>query len=1286
MRRFELLESSSRKFWEIELAGPDVTVRFGRIGTAGQAKTKTLASEAEARKEHDKLVKEKTGKGYAEVAAECTKPAAVPAGCGAVAPSAAPALPQAAAAAEPYQAAVVTPPVGVSNSQCTHHPSTAGVQEVVPGGGPDEPTAPSSCGASLTWPSGGFQWTGDLRSRLPAVRGVCAVAVAASDPAFDAPLAVQKELFSISGHHLRVLAHAAGQTWCLWDEAEWAERQQRARLEAADAPAWLELCAQATVAHAPWPAGTAPQVHGFHFEQRWPLLWITTAGLARRGLLFMVERALELCRAAQGSMVWGTVVASMLAPLRTAIAGAADAVHDAVIALLDRETRDTPHDRLVRAYLAPHRTDWTLFARADGHDDSQLLLEIVQPVDSALAHWTRFHLTLARFEASALLQVQLHGEEAFPLLAYAVRATKGREDAAQVIDLAMRMQVPALVHLLAELIEREDARAALDRLAEHHPAAALKTVIEQAFATRSSLAECWARRLALREPAALAAVLSALSNGDRARLEALMGALLAPEAPFLHLPPLLREPPWLHQAPVAELPTLAITERATPERLLWTEAERACHAPCDAVSWMTQRAADAGKSAQDYALQELGVAEWAQPQVLAGSAPGLPDAGADEPFQPAWGAPELLLLLPAPAGLAVWNSYPAAQWYPSGDAHATIRAILARFGEAGFPGLAQFAKAHAEIGLAVALAVDSTRLVPAVLHALCKLKKAKPLAIEWLRAHPRTALMAALPQAFGSDRVQRDNAQAGVRWLVANGFEAEARAVAAEYGDTLVQALQALRDADPLRVLPARMPKLPAFFVPGALRRPLLRDGSGALSTAAIEHIGTMLAISKVDAPYAGLAIVRAACTPASLTDFAWDLFQAWEVAGAPVKDNWAFLAVGLLGDDEAARRLAPRIREWPGESQHQRAVLGLDLLAAIGSDVALMHLNGIAGKVKFKALQERAREKIAAVAEARGFTAAELADRLVPDLGLDEDGTLRLDFGPRHFTVAFDEALKPFVRDAQGVRLKDLPKPLKSDDAALAGAATERYKQVKKDAKAVASLQVVRLEMAMVERRRWPAADFRLFFLEHPLMRHLAARLVWGMYDADGQLTTAFRVAEDFSLADADDTAFELTAEASVGIAHVLEMPQPLQAAFGQVFADYEILQPFRQLGRETYALTAEERLAADIKRYAAKVISTGSVMGLVNRGWERGVAMDGGWVCGFSKRVGTGLEVRLELDPGTAIGDPSYAPKQRIPSLTLRQAGIWGDEGRRGFEQLDAIVISELLRDVDLLAPLVD
>ena len=66
MRRFELSDGTSSKFWEIELSGQRHTVRYGRIGTDGQAKTKDFADEGAARRDADKLIEEKTKKGYAE--------------------------------------------------------------------------------------------------------------------------------------------------------------------------------------------------------------------------------------------------------------------------------------------------------------------------------------------------------------------------------------------------------------------------------------------------------------------------------------------------------------------------------------------------------------------------------------------------------------------------------------------------------------------------------------------------------------------------------------------------------------------------------------------------------------------------------------------------------------------------------------------------------------------------------------------------------------------------------------------------------------------------------------------------------------------------------------------------------------------------------------------------------------------------------------------------------------------------------------------------------------------
>jgi predicted DNA-binding WGR domain protein len=68
MRRFEFTDGTSNKFWEIEVGGAAFTVHYGRIGASGKTQTKEFADESTAGAEADKLIREKLGKGYVEVA------------------------------------------------------------------------------------------------------------------------------------------------------------------------------------------------------------------------------------------------------------------------------------------------------------------------------------------------------------------------------------------------------------------------------------------------------------------------------------------------------------------------------------------------------------------------------------------------------------------------------------------------------------------------------------------------------------------------------------------------------------------------------------------------------------------------------------------------------------------------------------------------------------------------------------------------------------------------------------------------------------------------------------------------------------------------------------------------------------------------------------------------------------------------------------------------------------------------------------------------------------------
>ena len=227
-----------------------------------------------------------------------------------------------------------------------------------------------------------------------------------------------------------------------------------------------------------------------------------------------------------------------------------------------------------------------------------------------------------------------------------------------------------------------------------------------------------------------------------------------------------------------------------------------------------------------------------------------------------------------------------------------------------------------------------------------------------------------------------------------------------------------------------------------------------------------------MDKPPQLCALLKQYADRASLDSFVWNLFEQGLVE-ASSKQKWAMTALGQLGGDQVALKLTPLVRKWPGESQHQRSVTGLDCLRAIGSDTALMQLNGVAQKVKFKGIKQKVQEFMEEIAKQKGLTRSQLEDRIVPDCDLDERGSRTFDFGPRKFFFTLSSDMKPLVRDEDKKLLKDLPKLGAKDDKSKAEEAVADWKLLKGQLWEVLKIQVGRLEQAMVTGRstRVPSA-----------------------------------------------------------------------------------------------------------------------------------------------------------------------------------------------------------------------
>ena len=77
--------------------------------------------------------------------------------------------------------------------------------------------------------------------------------------------------------------------------------------------------------------------------------------------------------------------------------------------------------------------------------------------------------------------------------------------------------------------------------------------------------------------------------------------------------------------------------------------------------------------------------------------------------------------------------------------------------------------------------------------------------------------------------------------------------------------------------------------------------------------------------------------------------------------------------------------------------------------------MDGIARKFKYRQIKEAAAKALEFAASQMGITTEELADRIVPNLGFNENMQRVFDYGERKFTVAITTALEAEVFDENG-------------------------------------------------------------------------------------------------------------------------------------------------------------------------------------------------------------------------------------------------------------------------------
>jgi hypothetical protein len=397
--------------------------------------------------------------------------------------------------------------------------------------------------------------------------------------------------------------------------------------------------------------------------------------------------------------------------------------------------------------------------------------------------------------------------------------------------------------------------------------------------------------------------------------------------------------------------------------------------------------------------------------------------------------------------------------------------------------------------------------------------------------------------------------------------------------------------------------------------------------------------------------------------------FLANKLAGYPFSglDAKGVLALARRAPAPLAAKAIARYLKEHGKRVAQARLL-VDLLADMGEPETIQVLVATATRFKQKSVREAAEQLVQTLADERGWTTDELADRSVPTGGLEEGGAMTLEVGQEaaEYTVRLASDLSLVLLNPQGREVKALPAG--EDDASKE--ARMVLADARKTVKTVVTQQQNRLYEAMLSRRTWPRAAWRADLLEHPIVGRLAERMIWRGLNAEGEAAMVFRPTPEGELVLANGDPITLDDVITIDIAHSALLSADDRAAWAAHLTDFEVPALVNQIGRPLLAPGAGESMRTTVTERKGWLMENFKLRGAATKlGYERGPAEDGGSF-GFYRKlfVGAGLQAQI-----TFTG--SYLPEGNIPVAIIGLLFLEGTGNSYGAREIELTKVPPLI-----------
>lgn len=321
------------------------------------------------------------------------------------------------------------------------------------------------------------------------------------------------------------------------------------------------------------------------------------------------------------------------------------------------------------------------------------------------------------------------------------------------------------------------------------------------------------------------------------------------------------------------------------------------------------------------------------------------------------------------------------------------------------------------------------------------------------------------------------------------------------------------------------------------------------------------------------------------------ELFRIWVADGEEAKRRTILLPYCMYASERQIFQLQPMIRRWSKTARKLVTKYIFGLLGLRASMASLIILNDWMELSPSNLYKWDAWKAFRQVAIRKKLTIEELADRIIPNFGFNRQGEREVDYGSRILKVTLKPDFSISVFDVQKQKVsKSMPAPKKEDDQEKANQAREEFGDMASIVKRQSRVQRKRLEQVLKNKRTWPKDKWQAIFIENPVMRYMAAGLIWGIYK-EGELLESFRYTENGTFITINETPFTLPEEAVISLVHPIDLTDEALAKWKKQLNDQKIDPLLPQLDIPVHRLSDTEKQGDILIRYSGKSADFGNL-----------------------------------------------------------------------------------------------